>query len=58
MTGLEMIVQDYLDVDFCDRCDKPIQAGEPVWLDVDREYAGVVPAYCAPCALELEEAED
>lgn len=47
---MEVMTQNYLDIDFCDNCGAPIREGETVHLDVAHEHAGIIPAYCPKCA--------
>ena len=54
---LEKITQGWLANDYCDNCDVPIPHGEPIWLDVEHEYAGIIPAYCEKCAKKKEKGE-
>lgn len=46
---MEVMKQDWLDVDFCDDCGASIKEGETIHLDIEREHAGIIPAYCTKC---------
>lgn len=49
---LEKIKQEWLDVDCCDKCGKQIKYGDDIYLDVEHEHAGIIPAYCEECKNE------
>jgi len=50
----EKLIQTWLDVDVCDRCGRPIPYGQPIYLDIEKERAGIIPAYCSNCAKMME----
>lgn len=46
----KIMTQSWLDVDYCDVCGVEIKNCEEIYLDIKREHAGVIPAYCLKCA--------
>lgn len=47
---MEKMEQTWLDRDICDECGEEISYGEPIFLDVEHEHNGIIPAYCSKCA--------
>lgn len=47
--GMEKMIQDWLVRDWCDHCGEAIEQGDTIFLDVERECCGIIPAYCEKC---------
>ena len=51
---MEKINQSWLKEDWCDKCNVAIKFGQPILLDIEKEYCGFIPAYCQECGIKIE----